>query len=121
MNFLNKSISLALFSGFLLATVGCTGNNGKVTETETTVLEVDTVDAEVTYDVNRKTVESVDTVGATTEYEVEKKVVKRTIEIDTITKELSPEEQQDYAKGDYEVVEEEVEKEQESEEIEIDS
>lgn len=121
MKFLSKHISFALLSGFLLATVGCTNNNGKVTETETTVLEIDTVDAEVTYDVNRKTVESVDTVGATTEYEVEKKVVKRTVEIDTITRELSPQEQQEYVKGDYEVVEEEVEKEQKSEKVEVES
>lgn len=105
----------------LLAAVACDTNQATVTESETKVISVDTVSAEVTYDVNRKTIESVDTVGATTEYDIEKTVVKRTIEIDTITKEIAREKNRELEEGNYKVVEEEVETVQKSEKVKNDS
>lgn len=118
MSFL-KTTGLVVTSIFFLA--ACDGPSGTTTQTETTVVDTDTVEAETTYDVNKKVVEKVDTVGATTEYEVEKQVVERTVKVDTMTEEYTKAKETDYAKGDYKVVEEEVEKETVTEEVEIDS
>ncbi|MGB3587143.1 MAG: hypothetical protein WBA23_11415 [Tunicatimonas sp.] len=121
MIFLRRQLWVFSLPIILLSAVACDTNQATVTESESRVISIDTVGAEVTYDVNRKVVESVDTVGATTEYEIEKTVVKRTVEVDTITKEITREKSRELEKGNYKVVEEEVETVQESEEVEIDS
>ncbi|WKN42177.1 hypothetical protein [Tunicatimonas pelagia] len=121
MNFLKKKTTLLTLPAVALIAIACDANQATVTESETTVISIDTVEAEVTYDVNRKVVESVDTVGATTEYEIEKTIVKRTVEVDTITKEIEREQKQEFAQGNYKVIEEEVKTEQRSEEVETDN
>lgn len=113
-----KTVGCVAVSIFFLAACD-SPNNGTATSTETTVMGTDTVEAETTYDVNKKVVEKVDTVGATTEYDVEKEVVERTVKIDTTTEEYTRSKETEYTKGDYEVVEEEVEQETVSEEVEI--
>lgn len=118
---MNYFKSLAIVSACAFSFAACDSPNNTSTKTETTVLDKDTVDAETTYEVNEKVVEKVDTVGATTEYEVEKEMRKRTVKVDTITEEITREQQTDFAKGDYEVVDEEVEKETVTEEIETGS
>jgi len=99
----------------------CDNSSSNATRTETTVVDTDTVSAETTYDVNKKVVEKVDTLEATTEYEVEKELKKRTVQVDTLTEEITKEKQTDFTKGDYEVVDKEVETETVTEEVGIDS
>ena len=113
-------------SGILLTSVVACDNVSSTNEeddaqtsVETEVLDVDTVGAETTYDVNRKVIEEVDTVGATTEYDVEKTVVKKTVEIDTLTQDVDGQAQVDMQQGDYEVVDETVEEETITEEVDV--
>jgi hypothetical protein len=88
--------------------------------TETKVVGVDTVGAETTYDVRTREIEQVDTVGATTEYDVEKQVVRRTVDVDTLTKEVDGQARVDMEKGDYKTVDTDVETETVTEEVDID-
>ena len=113
--------------GILVATAmaGC-DNVGETAESEdgntrveTEVISVDTVGAETTYDVNRKTIEQVDTVGATTEYDVEKTVVRKTVDIDTLTQDVDGQTRVDMEEGDYEVVDKSVEEESVTEEVDV--
>ena len=101
-----------------LSLVSCDTNQGTVTNTETEVVSVDTVDSSVSYDVNRKTIELVDTTGATVEYDIERRVVKRTVGVDTVTREMTQEEVEAYERGDYNTVDTEVSTDVETEEIE---
>ena len=118
-----KFLACILSGTFMAAMVGCTNvsdaeSDGSTT-TETEVLSVDTVGAEVNYDVRRRVTEEVDTVGATTEYQVEKRVVKKTVDIDTITQEVSRASRTDLEEGDYKTVDENVEQETVTEEVEV--
>ena len=116
-----------IFSGvFALATISCDNvtNNEAVDDdvrTETEVIGIDTVDAETNYEVREKEITKVDTVGATTEYDVEKRVVTKTVDIDTTVEEVEGQARQEMESGDYEVVEEEVETETVTKEVEVDS
>ena len=118
---MNYFKSMAILGAFALFFSACDSSSGTATRTETTVVDKDTVGAETTYDINKKVVEKVDTAGATTEYEVEKEIRKRTVKVDTLTEEITKEKQTDLAKGDYEVVDKEIEEETVTKEVEIDS
>ncbi len=83
---------------------------GDTTYTETEVAQIDTIETTVTYDVNRRTIEQVDTIGATKTYEIERKVIKKTVVIDTLTETVDKEQEVDYEKGNYQVLDEQVEK-----------
>lgn len=105
---------------FSLAGCDNVGTSDSATiRTETEVIDIDTVGAEMNYEVNRKTVEKVDTVGATIEYDVEKTVVKKTVEIDTITEEIDRQARVDMEEGDYKVVDKTVEQETITEEVDV--
>lgn len=101
--------------------MGCDNpqQEGNVVDTETEVVEVDTVGANVTYDVNRKTIELVDTTGATVQYDIEKKIVKRTVGTDTVVRDMTQEEQEAYERGDYNTVDTEVDTDIETEDVDI--
>ena len=111
------TIALTLSS---LTLVSCDSNQGTVTNTETEVVSVDTVDSSVSYDVNRKTIELVDTTGATVEYDIERRVVKRTVGVDTVTRDMTQEEVEAYERGDYNTVDTDVETDVETEDVDID-
>ena len=115
LNFFTLAITLGS-----LSLVSCDTNQGTVTNTETEVVEVDTVDSNITYDVNRKTIELVDTTGATVEYDIERRVVKRTVGVDTVTREMTQEEVEAYERGDYNTVDTDVETDIETEDVDID-
>lgn len=107
--------------------VSC-GNVGDANEstdadvrTETTVVDVDTVGAETSYDVRERTIEQVDTVGATTEYDVEKQVVRRTVDIDTLTKEVDGQARIDMEEGDYKTVDTDVDQETVTKDVDLDT
>ncbi|WKN40637.1 hypothetical protein [Tunicatimonas pelagia] len=72
------------------------------------VVMVDTVATNIAYDVNRRTIEQVDTVGATKTYEVKRKIIKKKILVDTVTETVSKEQQVEFEKGNYKVLNEKV-------------
>lgn len=119
-----KILSSILAGVFAMSVVSC-GNVGDSNDadvrTETSVIDVDTVDAETTYDVREKVVEKVDTVGATTEYDVEKQVVRRTVDVDTLTEEVDGQARVDMEAGDYETVDTEVETETVTKDVDLDT
>ena len=122
-----KILSSIIAGAFVLSAAGC-GNVGDANEradgdvrTETKVVDVDTVGAETTYDVRKRTIEQVDTVGATTEYDVEKQVVRRTVDVDTLTEDVDGEARVDMKEGDYKTVDTDVETETVTEEVDIDN
>ena len=121
-----KYLTNPLLGIFVAATmVGCDNVGNTVesddgnTRVETEVIEVDTVGAETTYDVNRQVIEKVDTVGATTEYDVEKTIVRKTVEIDTLTQEVDGQTRVEMEEGDYEVVDKTVEEESITKEVDV--
>lgn len=89
------------------------------TYVETEVVQIDTVGSEVAYDINRRTVEQVDTVGATTTYQVERKVIKKTVLVDTIVETVDKERNVVYEEGNYQDVDEKIEKDTVTEEVSI--
>lgn len=122
-----RILSSILAGAFAMSLVGC-GNIGDANDsadadvrTETKVVDVDTVGAETTYDVRERTIEQVDTVGATTEYDVEKQVVRRTVDIDTLTKEVDGQARVDMEEGDYKTVDTDVERETVTEDTDLDT
>ncbi len=122
-----KILSSIIAAAFVLSAAGC-GNVGDGNEsadsdvrTETKVVDVDTVGAETTYEVRERTIEQVDTVGATTEYDVEKQVVRRTVDVDTLTKDVDGQARVDMEEGDYKTVDTDVDTETVTEEVDVDT
>lgn len=83
-------------------------NNYTEAKTVEVVVKTDTIATNIAYDVNRRTIEQVDTVSATKTYEVTRKIVKKKILVDTITETISKEQQIEFEKGDYKVLNEKV-------------
>ena len=114
-----------LLSGALVVTLASCDTASTTTDdatvTDTDVVNTDTTGADVNYNVKRKVVEKVDTVGATKEYDIEKDVARTQTTVDTLTEEYAREKNIDYEEGDYQVVDEDVESETVTEDLNEDS
>ena len=77
--------------------------------TETEVVQIDTISTRIVYDIRRRTIEQVDTVGATKTYEIRKRILKRTVMLDTLTETEDREQTVAFQKGDFKVLDENVE------------
>ena len=84
-------------------------SDGNRTFTETEVVQIDTVSTRIVYDIRRRMIEEVDTVGATKTYEIRRKVLRRTVSLDTLTETNDEERTVAYQKGDFKVLDEQVE------------
>ena len=115
-----------LLSGALLVTLASCDTANTIADddtvaTDTEVVNTDTTDADINYNVKRKVVEKVDTVGATKEYDIEREVARTQTTVDTLSEEYAREKNIDYEDGDYQVVDEDVESETVTDELNEDS
>ena len=120
-----KLTSILLSGALLVSLASCdtasTTADDDTVVTDTDVVNTDTTDADINYNVKRKVVEKVDTVGATKEYDIEREVARTQTTVDTLSEEYAREKNIDYEDGDYQVVDEDVESETVTEELNEDS